>query len=416
VEDDSESATRVRQVPHGVPRFGPVLPEVGIWRRHQSRYVKQIAVLSVLLLGSACTTLGHPAVHPFLAEPFPGKLSAWHLFAASAPVLKPNQAVTPYDLNTPLFSDYASKYRFVWMPPGTSATYSDSAVFDFPVGTILAKNFAFPLDGSSGREHLVETRLLVRTGTGWIGLPYIWNDAQTEAHLDLAPDPVPIRYTDAAGKLHNFTYFIPNANECKQCHENNHLMLPIGLKARNLNKDFPYSDGPANQLAYWTRAGYLHDAPAPSHAPRVANWSDPTSGTLGARARAYLDNNCAHCHQPGGSAGYTGFDLRVTAAGAPLPALATAADLRTFGVCKAPNSSGRVGDLSYDLVPGQPDQSILLARMLSVQPKEMMPQIGRSLVHDEGVALIREWIQSLPAEGASCALAAPEATPPARGL
>jgi hypothetical protein len=119
-------------------------------------------------------------------------------------------------------------------------------------------------------------------------------------------------------------------------------------------------------------------------------WSDTSSGTLDARARSYLDNNCAHCHQPGGTAGYTGVDLR------------TSADLRTFGVCKSPNSSGRVGNLSYDLVPGHPEQSILLARMESVRPKEMMPQIGRSVVHEEGAALIREWIKSLGANRASC--------------
>ncbi len=170
-------------------------------------------------------------------------------------------------------------------------------------------------------------------------------------------------------------------------------MLPIGPKARNLNKDFTYADGTANQLAYWTKAGYLQGAPAPEQSPKAAVWNDPTSGALDARARAYLDNNCAHCHQPGGAAGSTGIDLRATA---PTP------DLRTFGVCKSPNSSGRVGTLTYDLVPGHPEQSILLARMQSTRPKEMMPQIGRSTVHEEGVALIREWIKSLP-ETTSCA-------------
>jgi len=61
-----------------------------------------------------------------------------------------------------------------------------------------------------------------------------------------------------------------------------------------------------------------------------------------------------------------------------------------------------VGTLTYDLFPGHPEQSILLARMQSTRPKEMMPQIGRSVVHEEGVALVRDWIQSLPME-APCA-------------
>jgi uncharacterized repeat protein (TIGR03806 family) len=379
--------------PARVPHFSPLLREVGIWIGHKGRCLEQIAVLSALLfVCSACSTLGHPTVHSFVAEPFPEKLSTWHLFTGQAPALQPNQRVIPYDLNTPLFSDYASKYRFVWMPSGTSASYRDDGVFEFPVGTILAKTFAFPADDDPKRERLIETRLLVHAQSGWIGLPYIWNQSQGEAYLDLAPDPAPIRYTDVAGKHHEFTYFIPNANECKQCHENNHVMQPIGPKARNLNKGFSYASGPSNQLAHWTRSGYLQGAPAPDHAPIAAKWNDSSSGTLDARARAYLDNNCAHCHQPGGSAGYTGVDLRLTMTG----------DLRTFGVCKSPNSSGRIGALSYDLVPGQPDQSILLARMQSVRPKEMMPQIGRSVVHEEGVALISEWIQSLSSSDASC--------------
>jgi hypothetical protein len=74
-----------------------------------------------------------------------------------------------------------------------------------------------------------------------------------------------------------------------------------------------------------------------------------------------------------------------------------------LGLCKSPNSAGRVGNLVYDLVPGKPEESILVARMESARPKEMMPQIGRSVVHQEGLALIREWVRSLPASDAPCA-------------
>ena len=382
------------------------------------------SLLALLLAMNGCAR--QSPVHSFLAEPFPEKLSAWHLFAGQTPHLEPNQRVVPYDLNTPLFSDYASKYRFVWMPPGTSSAYRDDGVFDFPMGTVFAKSFAFPAEEHQDKERLIETRLLVHTKSGWVGLPYIWDKNQSDARLDLAPDPVPIRYTDAAGAKRDFTYFIPNTNECKQCHDNNHVMLPIGPKARNLNKDFAYADGSANQLAYWTRVGYLQGAPSADQAPKVAVWNDPNSGTLAARARSYLDNNCAHCHQPGGTAGYTGVDLRVTTEsmwgqqpsavqrgqpasgakrdqGAPfLASFARSGDLRSFGICKSPNSAGRVGTLTYDLFPGHPEQSILLARMQSTRPKEMMPQIGRSVVHEEGVALVRDWIQSLPME-APCA-------------
>lgn len=329
-------------------------------------------------------------VRSFVADPFPEKLSDWHLFLGGEATSQPNQGVLPYDLNTPLFSDYAAKYRFVWMPPGTAARYRDDQVFDFPVGTVLVKSFAFPSDG--GKEKLIETRLLVHGKSGWVGLPYIWNEGQTEARLDLAPDPVPIRYADTSGGQHDFTYFIPNANECKQCHDNARVMLPIGPKARNLNKDYRYADGVSNQLVRWSQAGYLQGAPPPQAAPKAARWDAPESGTLEERARAYLDSNCAHCHQPGSSAGYTGFDLR----------LSTSSET-ALGVCRSPNSAGRVGSLIYDLVPGRPDESILVARMESTRPKEMMPQIGRSVVHQEGVALVREWVRSLSARGAACA-------------
>jgi uncharacterized repeat protein (TIGR03806 family) len=317
-------------------------------------------------------------------EPYPQKLSEWRLFRANQPALVPNDRVLPYDLNTPLFSDYASKYRFVWMPAGTSAKYSQDETFEFPVGTLFAKTFAFPLNGPNAPEKLIETRLLVRAKTGWVALPYIWDTAQRDAALQLVPDPVPIRYTEASGQTRDFTYFIPNVNECKQCHEHNKVLEPIGPKARNLNKDYPYAGGTANQLARWTRVGYLQGAPDPAAAPKAAKWDDPTSGTLDARARAYLDNNCAHCHQPAGSAGYSGLDLRITQA-----------DDRKLGSYKIPTSAGRVGNLKFDVLPGRPDESILLARMEATKPKIMMPQIGRSVVHAEGVALIREWIASL---------------------
>ncbi len=356
--------------------LGELLPLAGLF------------VLMALLSG--CYSKPAP-VKSFLEEPFPEKLSDWNLFVGTG--LQPNQGVLPYDLNTPLFSDYAGKYRFVWMPPGTHARYRDDTVFDFPVGTILAKSFAFP--GENGKEKLIETRLLVHGKTGWVGLPYVWNERQTEARLDLAADPVPVSYADRSGQKHTFTYFIPNANECKQCHENARVMLPIGPKARNLNKDYVYPDGTDNQLARWTQVGYLQGMPSPQAVPKAARWDISQSGTLDERARAYLDSNCAHCHQPGAGAGYTGFDLRLTAT-----------SLESLGLCKSPNSAGRVGSLVYDLVPGNPEESILVARMESTRPKEMMPQIGRSVVHEEGLALIREWVRSLSTKGAPCAVPA----------
>jgi uncharacterized repeat protein (TIGR03806 family) len=335
------------------------------------------------LLFSSCG-FSQRGVRLFLSEPFPKKLSSWHLFTSNSKGLTPNAGVLAYDLNTPLFSDYASKYRFVWMPTGSSASYREDTTFDFPVGTILAKSFAFPVDNHSGKEKLIETRLLVNTNSGWVALPYVWNDRQTEATLQLVPDPVPVRFTDAEGHPQNFTYQIPNANECRQCHDREKTLQPIGPKARNLNKIYSYLDGSANQLARWTQVGYLRGAPSAADAPRAPVWNDPTSGSLEQRALAYLDNNCAHCHQPAGTAGYTGVDFRLSHF-----------DPAHAGFCKHPNSAGNMGNRHYDIVPGDPEDSILLYRLASTAPKVMMPQIGRATVHSEGLALLHAWIASL---------------------
>jgi uncharacterized repeat protein (TIGR03806 family) len=341
-------------------------------------------VLPVLTL-AACGYFPDRGVQAHTERPFPQRLSEWRLFTLRAGILIPNKGVVPYDLNTPLFSDYASKYRFVWMPSGTSAQYRNDAPFEFPAGTVLAKTFAFPVEGSHV-ERLVETRLLVRGASEWMPLLYIWNDKQQDAALQLVPDPVPVKWTDASGRRHVFNYVIPNLNECHECHDNQKVFLPIGPKARNLNKDYTYAEGDENQLAHWARVGYLQGLPAVEARPKVAKWDDPNTGSLADRAAAYLDNNCAHCHQPGGQAGYTGVDFRLTQT-----------QLAHQGLCKSPNSAGEVGSLRYDLVPGRPDESILIYRLESVAPKTSMPALSRDVVHVEGVELLRQWISSLPA-------------------
>ena len=135
------------------------------------------------------------------------------------------------------------------MPKGASARYSSTEAFEFPPGAILAKTFSYP-----GR--IIETRLLVNTRNGWVGVPYVWNKEQTEATLEIAPDPVRIR----TEKL-DFTYIIPNTNQCKACHDRSKTVVPIGPKARHLNKMFQYATGSENQLEHWARIGYLTGAP-----------------------------------------------------------------------------------------------------------------------------------------------------------
>ena len=165
-------------------------------------------------------------------------------------------------------------------------------------------------------------------------------------------------------------------------------MRPIGPNARNLNKDFAYADKTENQLARWAKIGYLRGAPVPDLAPRLPAWDDPTTGTLEQRARAWLEINCAHCHNPNGPARTSGLDL-----------MASQTSAYKIGVRKTPIAAGRgSGGRFHDIVPGRPDDSILVYRIESTEPGVMMPELSRRLVHQEGVTLIRNWIASMKAD------------------
>ena len=345
-----------------------------------------------LLAASGCGTRTAPreATAPAPASSSSGpfeKLSQYRLFEGDPVAQVPAEGVIPYDLNSALFSDYAEKFRFVKLPAGTHATYRDADPFEFPVGTVIAKTFAYPRDArdpSKGRR-LIETRILKREPDGWVGLPYIWNAAQTDAALDVAGDTVDVSWFHTDGRARTNNYIIPNVNQCKGCHKSGEAMTPIGPKARHLNRDFAYRGRTENQLAHWTRLGALAGAPSPDGAPRLAAWDDPESGTLDDRARAWLEINCAHCHNPSGPARTTGLDL-----------MAAQRDPAVFGVTKPPVAAGiGSGGRMYDIVPGRPDESILAFRIASTHPGVMMPELGKRLVHEEGVALLRDWIAAM---------------------
>jgi uncharacterized repeat protein (TIGR03806 family) len=341
------------------------------------------------------------------AGEFPQRLSEWHLLEQRDGKIVPNEGVTPYDLNSPLFSDYAHKLRTIVLPAGTSVRYGEDA-FEFPVGTVISKTFYYPRggDGAAGRiavrkvlaqsedptldlaqVRLIETRLLIKRSSGWAAIPYVWNAEQTEATLSLAGDVLSLELVSDEGRQ-PFAYLVPDTNQCAGCHALEHhsqKIEPIGIRARHLNKTYRYPGGSENQLAHWQKAGLLSGAPDPQQAPRNARWDDPNDGDVEARARAYLDVNCGHCHRPRGAASTSGLLLH-----------AQETDRARLGACKIPIATGRgSGDALFDVVPGAPDQSILLHRMLSTEADVAMPELGRSLVHAEGVALIREWIASL---------------------
>ena len=325
-------------------------------------------------------------------------LSEYGFFEGNLANLQPAANVVPYELNTPLFSDYAYKERFIYFPEGAPARYQEKEVLDFSVGTVLIKNFYYPNDfrDVSGRgsppgqsaegKKILETRLLVHEEDGWKPLSYLWNEEQTDASFEILGATIPVQWTHDDGQIKKTNYIVPNLNQCKSCHVKDKTLVPIGPTARQLNRKNEF-DGEENQLDYLAAHGYLTDLPAAEKRPALPLWNDPESGTLQQRALAYLDINCGSCHNPGGSAKTSGLNLTVFET-----------DPYKLGLMKPPVAAGKAsGNLLYDIVPGKPEASILLHRMKSTTPDVMMPELGRTLVHAEGVELIRQWIGQLGA-------------------
>lgn len=365
-----------------------------------------LALLALCVSGCAA----RPTGVTFHATENPTSLGDWGLFDIKDGRITPRAGLVTYELATPLFSDYAQKWRAVFVPKGISAKYDAEKTFDFPIGTVIAKTFYYttpagvapgqssrvmkvtPASYQSGatgidmaHSRLIETRLMVRRASGWEALPYVWNADQTEATLQRTGAEIPLEFIDG-GKATRFTYAVPNVNQCAGCHatDRTRKLMPIGFKARHLNRDFPGEGGEINQIKRLAMIGYLSGASDPVGAARNARFDDATA-SVESRARAYLDINCAHCHSATGPARVSGLWLD-----------AATTDLRKLGACKPPIAAGRgTGAHEFGLVPGHPEQSILAYRLATNDPGEMMPETGRSLTHAEGVALINQWIAGL---------------------
>jgi uncharacterized repeat protein (TIGR03806 family) len=333
--------------------------------------------LSAALLALSLLTLGGVMADARMAAPlvanaaitengFPASLSDFGFFI-DAEAQVPNAGVHPYALNTPLWSDGAEKLRFIYRPEGTRLEADGEGLLKFPVGAAIIKTFAF---GTGAERRLIETRVLLHRADGWLALPYRWNAEQTEATLALTGGRVDL--VTPAGEA--ISYAIPNKNQCKTCHSKDGTVIPIGPKARNLSESW---------LRDAVASGFLDAMPEGGNA--MPDWQHASSGTTEQRARAYLDVNCAHCHQPGGGASNSGLDLRWEQN-----------DPHAYGLFKRPVAAGRgSGDNDFAIVPGQPDKSILLYRMDSSEPGIAMPELGKASVDQQGVAVVRRWISEM---------------------
>ncbi|WP_416907097.1 MAG: SO2930 family diheme c-type cytochrome [Polymorphobacter sp.] len=328
---------------------------------------------ALLLLASAALVGAAEAPAPDLDRllaPRPAPMLADYGLFSDAAANSPAARVRPYNLNTQLFTDYADKARFAYLPPGTSARV-EGGVIEWPVGTTLIKHFQY---GSGADVRRLETRLLIRQQSGWLPVSYVWNEAQTEARLQIAGQTIPLTIPTPAGPR-AIDYQVPNRNQCKQCHQQSGAVTPIGPSLANFNTGV--------QLQSWAAAGVLTDLP--DARPRLARWDDPEA-PLDARARAWLDVNCGHCHSRAGFASNSGLYLQHDEP-----------DPTHFGVGKRPVAAGRgSGGRMVGIAPGAPEASILVHRIESTEAGVMMPQMGRTLVDEEGAALIRAWIAAMP--------------------
>lgn len=365
------------------------------------------------------------------------KLSHYNLFSdPTDPRSGFNEGGILYDLTTPLFSDYASKHRVLFLPPGQPAVWNEgnasapNATLDFPVGTVIAKTFSFK---NGDDENIVETRLLFHRDAGdgdslWEGAAWMWKTDgegnRTEADLAVSGGKVAVAWDyadpdpDVAKTYVGSTdsYAVPHPNQCGNCHNNEDRQpgyAPIGPKVRLLNRSMDYDhDGSAdaNQLQHWVDLGLLSGAPALGvdgeliavNAQRLPRFdvpgdrfinpgvqenhpADSEAHNTEQRARAWLETNCAHCHNRKGLASSTGvfFDAFRNVN-------------LNYGVCKFPNTAGSAsGGRDYDIVPGSADGSIASFRIHAEDSGIQMPPIARSVSHAEGVAVIDDWINNV---------------------
>jgi len=358
-----------------------------------------VARVAAMVAIIALTTGSNPGrdVRWFDAENYPDRLSEWSVVYVDDGQLVLGDRVVQYDLSMALFSDYASKLRTIWLPEGENVRIEDGDMV-FPVGTVVSKTFFYFKTGDAAISNrawdgqldalrldqieLLETRLLVRQPEGWEPIPYRWRG--DDAKLHILGDVIPLTIGIGGSEPKTFPYIVPTRNECAGCHAVNHTsreLVPIGLKQRHLNFRRPHED--ENQLVNWQSSGVLNGKVDLDDQPSAIGWDSPD---LDARARAYLDINCGHCHSAQGAADTSA--LWLDAGDHPAEHL---------GICKPPIAAGRgSGPHVYGIVPGRPEASIMHFRLASTETDIRMPELGRSLVDEKGLSLIADWIRAMP--------------------
>ncbi len=298
--------------------------------------------------------------------------------------LAPGKGVIPYDIVVAFWSDGAVKSRWAAIPVG-KIQYSAAADWTFPKGTVFIKTFELPTDAANPAvRRRLETRLLVCDNAGGVyGVVYKWRPDNSDADLLDASQTEEIPIKTATGDIRNQTWYYPSRPDCLTCH-NAKTSGVLGVKARQMNRAFTFPSGVSdNELRAWNRIGLFAprlDAAALANVPTLAA-ADDQSRSVQDRARSYLDANCSQCHRPGGTV--ANFDARYDT------------PLERQQLIDGPILIDQGIDRPRVISPHDTWRSIAFMRVNTVDDIKM-PPIARETIDQKGVALLRDWILSLP--------------------
>lgn len=339
------------------------------------------------------------------ASSIPTKLSLTGVFGDTGN-LAPSAGFIAYTVNVPLWSDAAVKTRWFSVPnngapyaPNEQVGFAPTGEWSFPSGTVFIKHFDLVTNEITGDKRRLETRLLVRDVNGSVyGQTYKWRADNSDADLITAGLNEGIVITNAGG-MRTQTWYYPSPSDCLVCHTPAANYV-LGVKTRQLNGDFTYpsTGNNDNQLRSLNRAGLFNPAFDEGNISSFTRLTALTnlSATLEARARSYLDANCAQCHRPDGP-GPT-FDGRYDT------------PVSSQNITNVPAGIGTLGisDNAMIVMPKDIWRSVLYLRMNSTDNAIKMPTLARNLIDTNAVVVMRDWINSLPG---TQALSPPTITP-----
>lgn len=299
--------------------------------------------------------------------------------------LEPATGLLPYEIQAPLWSDGASKQRWLALPEGTELGFSVSGVLQAPEGTVFVKHFEMAMDERMPElRRRLETRLWVVGPAGaQYGATYKWNEGGTDAELLLEQQIEALSIVDETGEPREQQYFYPGPSDCYSCHSVTAGYV-LGPRLAQLNRSTVYDAErpPVNQLVAWSEWGYLDTArgdTTAAEAPRLAELSDE-SASLEDRVRSYWDGNCSMCHA-GNAGSVPGWDARF------------ATPIEEQGLDRAP--ANRSLDATSLIAPGKPESSLIYLRADTVEPGRRMPPLGRHRVDEVYLKVLADWITSL---------------------